>query len=560
MNNQNEILTKIIFLGGLEEVGKNCTVLEHDDEIWMIDCGIKFPSENIGYTKIIPDFDYIIKNKDRFKGLIITHGHEDHIGAILVLIHLIDIPVIYAPIFATKIIEKKIRFSRVNYNNLKYITNDSIIKSKHFTFSFYETVHSIPDTLGVITSTTNGNIIFTADFRIDFKPLGKKTEFSKISSFYNNQKCDLLLSDSTNSLVEGYNISESEVLHNLESLFKNSNKRIICSTFASNINRIKAIVEIAIKHERKIVLIGKSMISSIETAIKNNYIDTKNINIKNILISDNKQHNFPQSQILILCTGSQGEQMSALDRISNSIHPHIKITRNDKVIFTSRPIPGNYLQVKLIVNKLAALNAEVIESSSNFPIHTSGHATKYEQQMFTSLINPKYFIPIHGEYDMMREHIKTVVNIGVKKNNTFLCKNGDIIYLLNNKCYRGNDIKVKNVYFNNDNFSIIDNKNINLCKKLSNDGFVAINILLNEKQNKLLANPIILTRGSFYGKNNISIFIKLQNKIVSFLKTSFETHSYNVDIEEKIKIKVFQLIYKMKNLSPYIYISKTISK
>ncbi|NLC41326.1 MAG: ribonuclease J, partial [Erysipelothrix sp.] len=341
--------TLIYALGGLNEVGKNMYCFEHDDEIIVVDAGVMFPGENLlGVDYVIPDYTYLVRNAKKFKALVITHGHEDHIGGIPFLLQLVKPEKIYAPQFAKSLIERKFKEHRIVNTKIELIDHDSKIQTKHFVIGFFNTIHSIPDSLGVLINTVNGRIVETGDFKFDLTPVGTNSDYQKIA-FMGSSGIDLLMSDSTNSSVEGFSISEKQVAQSLMEIFtRNNSTRIIVATFASNVYRVKQIIEAAIKNDRKIAIFGRSMERMVEIALKHNYFDFNSSSF----IKANQLIHTPAAETCIICTGSQGEALAALSRIANGTHRQVKVHPGDTVIFSSNPIPGNTEKVSGVVNKL----------------------------------------------------------------------------------------------------------------------------------------------------------------------------------------------------------------
>ena len=395
--NNNDKVTTIFALGGLGEVGKNMYVIEHDNEIIVIDAGVMFPeTELLGIDYVIQDVTYLKNNQDKIKALFITHGHEDHIGGITFLIQNINIPVIYAPKIACDLINNKLVDRNIKYENLVEYNKDSVFNFKHISVSFVQTTHSIPDSFALVIKTPNGTIFQTGDFKFDLTPIGPMADIHKMAAL-GEEGVKLLLSDSTNALSPGSSNSESIVDEALSDVFAKHSSRIILATFASNIYRIKHIVETCRKNNRKIVTFGRSMENAKEIALKNNLIKDKTI-----FIDANEAKNLKKSEICILCTGSQGEPLAALSRIANGSHKQISLLPDDIVVFSSSPIPGNKASINRIINKLYLKGVKVYTNSELSDIHTSGHAKLEELKWMLRIIKPKYFMPMHGEFRMLK--------------------------------------------------------------------------------------------------------------------------------------------------------------
>ena len=423
MNNNNET-TSIIALGGLGEVGKNMYVVTHNNEIIIIDAGVMFPEDDLlGIDYVIQDVSYLKQNEDKIKGLVITHGHEDHIGGISFLLNTVNIPRIYASKIAADLIVKKLIDRNVNYNNIEIVTEDSVLKTKYFTIEFVGTTHSIPGSFAIAIHTPNGTIFETGDFKFDLTPIGPMANIHKMAEL-GSKGVTLLLSDSTNALSEGFSKSESSVDEALNDIISRHYGRVIIATFASNIFRIKHIVETCRKNNRKIIIFGRSMETSIELAVNNGLIQDKSI-----FIDNNQAKSLKKKEICILCTGTQGEPLAALSRIANGQHKQITLMTDDLVVFSSSPIPGNAASINRVINKLYLKGVKVYTNKTFNDVHTSGHAKEEELKWMLRIIKPKYFMPMHGEYRMLKQHGEIAEACDVPKENIFICKNGDVINL-----------------------------------------------------------------------------------------------------------------------------------
>ncbi len=561
MEKNNHKLTYTYHLGGLEEVGKNCYAIEHDDEIIMIDCGVKMPRQkDLGCETIIPDFTHIKENIEKFKGIFITHGHEDHIGAIPWLLKQISCPKIYAPRIACEFLRRKFKEHKINLEELKCelieTHHDFVLKTKYFTIKPFITVHSIPDAFGLVIDTPNGKIVTSGDYKFDLTPIGPITDFHRITEA-GQEGCDLLLADSTNSLVPGYSRSEAIVLENIDHVFASAKGRIIVSTFSSNIYRIQQIVNVAIKYNRKILVFGRSMDRGIEASLRLKYI--KCHNPRDIFIKPKQADSIDNSKILIICTGSQGEPMAVLNRISKKQHNDITITRGDTIIFSSNPIPGNFLPVKIIVNRLSRLGANVIQSSSLQPLHTSGHAPINEQKWMFAMLKPKNFMPIHGEYNMLDAHCKTAIKMGVDKDNVFICKNGDRLSLNKGKVSFAETIKSGVIYVDGNNFTPYKDNIMTARNTLLNSGVIIVIYILNNKSQYQIIKPIITSRGTFYVKENLKMLYELRMEIFKDIERELKKETDQKIIEQRICDIASSFIHKRKRRNPLVIPVKLIN-
>lgn len=546
--------TKIFALGGLEEVGKNTYVVEEGNEIILIDAGVKFPDATMpGIEAVIPDYSYLKENKEKIKGIFITHGHEDHIGGIPYLLKEIDtIPKIYAPKLAAALIRHKLKDKGVKTKTkIEVIDGNSIIKTKKFTINFFAVNHSIPDAFGVCVKSANGRIVSTGDYKFDWTPLGHQADLEKMAQM-GKEGVSLFLADSTNAEVSGYTMTEMIVVKRISELFAKAKGRILISTFASNVHRIQQIVEVASKHKRKVIVIGRSLERIINVIRQMGHLKVKD----DCFIKPDEAKKYHNNQIVILCTGSQGEPLAALSRIANREHRQIRIVPGDTVIFSSSAIPGNKLNVERVINKLTRLNAIVEENSPLNWLHTSGHASQEEQKLMLSLIKPKYFMPMHGDYRMLKTHKETAVSVGIKEDNIFICANGDQIIMEKEHCYLSNQrVDADPVYVDGGKdmsagttTAIIRDRQI-----LSKEGLIAIVVSIDSQNNKLLAPPTFISRGSFYVRDSaplvaesIAIVTKAINDVLKNEKVTFAI------LKNTIKSNLAPFIFKKKRRNPLI--------
>ncbi len=410
---------KIIPLGGLLEIGKNMTVFEYEDQIIIVDCGLAFPEDDmLGIDLVIPDITYLEKNKEKIKGMIITHGHEDHIGSIPYFLKQINVP-IYATKLTIGLIKNKLEeHGLLRKTRLKEVNKGQIITLGKFRIEFIRSSHSIPDSVILAIHTPIGTVIHTGDFKVDYTPIdGEIMNFGRLAEL-GNKGVLALLSDSTNSERKGYTMSERTVGEVLDKLFLNCTKRIVVATFASNVHRVQQIVNAAVENNRKIAVCGRSMVNMIETAKDLGYINAPD----NLFIDIDMIKNYKYDQLVIITTGIQGETMSALTRMAAGEHKKVEITSNDLIIISANPIPGNEKLVSKVIDDLMKIGAEVVYSSLA-DIHVSGHACQEEQKLMISLVRPKYFIPVHGEYRQLLAHAHTAQKVGIDAKNIFLMTN-----------------------------------------------------------------------------------------------------------------------------------------
>lgn len=553
-NNSHSESAKIFALGGLEEVGKNTYVIEQNNEIILIDAGVKFPDATMpGIEAVIPDYSYLKENKNKIKAIFITHGHEDHIGGIPYLLKEIDtIPKIYAPRLASALIRYKLKDKSVKTKTkIEIVDNSSIIKTHNFTVSFFAVNHSIPDAFGVCVKTSNGTIVSTGDYKFDWTPLGHNADLEKMAQM-GKDGVTLFLADSTNAEISGYTMTETIVVKRISELFAKAKGRILISTFASNVHRIQEIIEVATRHQRKVIVQGRSLERIISVIRQMGHLKVRD----DSFIKPDEAKKLPNNQIVILCTGSQGEPLAALSRIANREHRQIRIIPGDTVIFSSSAIPGNKLDVERVVNKLTRLNAIVEENSPLNWLHTSGHASQEEQKLMLSLIKPKYFMPMHGDYRMLKTHKETAVSVGVKEENIFICANGDAIIMEKGQCHLSNKrINADPVYVDGgkDMSEITTTAIIRDRQILSKEGLIAIVVSIDSQNNKLLAPPTFISRGSFYVRESaplvaesIAIVTRAINDVLKSDKVTFAI------LKNTIKSNLAPFIFKKKRRNPLI--------
>lgn len=544
----NAIPTSIIALGGLGEVGKNMYVVTHKEEIIIIDAGVMFPEDDLlGIDYVIQDVSYLKQNEDKIKGLVITHGHEDHIGGISFLLNTVNIPKIYTSKIAADLIVKKLTDRNITYNNLEIINEDYVLKTKYFNLEFVNTTHSIPGSFAIAIHTPNGTIFETGDFKFDLTPIGPVANIHKMAEL-GQKGVTLLLSDSTNALSEGFSKSESSVDEALNDIVSRHYGRVIIATFASNIFRIKHIVETCRKNNRKIIIFGRSMETSIELAVNNGLIEDKSI-----FIDNNQAKNLKKNEICILCTGTQGEPLAALSRIANGVHKQITLMPDDLVVFSSSPIPGNAASINKVINKLYLKGVKVYTNKTFNDVHTSGHAKQEELKWMLRIIKPDYFMPMHGEYRMLKEHGNLAESCGVLKDNIFICKNGDVINLLNGKVTRGDSVKSGDVYVDGSRIGDIGSQVIKDRKLMSSDGILVTILNINTLTRKLLIKPNVTTRGFIMVNENPELINKIERKISDIVNKALLSSTYNyTDLKNTIILELYPYINTLTGRRPII--------
>lgn len=541
--------TKVFALGGLDEVGKNMYCLEHDNELIIIDAGVKFAEEGLpGIDYVIPDYTYLKNNQDKIRGLIITHGHEDHIGGIPFLLQTLKIEFIYASPLATAMIKRKLEEKKLlNATKFIEVQPDSSFKTKYFNIGFFNTNHSIPESLGIIINTPNGRVVSTGDFKFDLSPVGEPADFQKIS-FLGETGVTLLLSDSTNAEVPSFSISEKEVSKSVQEEFRKADGRIIVATFASNVHRVQQIVEAAVKFNRKILVYGRSMENNIQISRDMGYIKAPNSSF----IKGDQARKLPDNEILILCTGSQGEALAALSRIANGTHKHVKIKTGDTVVFSSSPIPGNAYSINQVVNKLFRAGARVQVHSSFNNLHTSGHASQEEQKLMLLLTKPKYFFPVHGEYRMLKIHAELSQDVGIPLENTFVLGNGDTILLRNEEALLGPRIHVDDIYVDGNDITGLSTAVLRDRQLLSQDGMVSILISMDSHEGKILARPVIISRGFVYMKDSFGMIREAENLLGATLTKLLAGKTTFGEIKSVTRDTLSSYFYRKTKRNPMI--------
>jgi len=542
--------TLVYAMGGLGEIGKNMYCFEHDDEIIIVDCGVKFPeSDLLGVDYVIPDYTYLAKNQHKIKALIITHGHEDHIGGIPYFLQQVRLREIHAPRFAKALIEKKLEEHRMLRNcRVIEIDSDSRVKTKHFSIGFFDTVHSIPDTLGVFINTPNGRVVETGDFKFDMTPVGKNSDYQKMA-YMGQIGVTLLMSDSTNSSVPGSSISEKAVAKAIIERMRKTPGRLLVSTFASNVLRLNQILEAAVQCDRKVAVFGRSMENVVDIGQKMGVINIPNESF----ISGNELNTLPANRICIVCTGSQGEPMAALSRIANGTHKWLRIIPGDTVLFSSNPIPGNGQSVSGVINQLTRVGANVITNSTLNSFHTTGHAPQEEQKLMLNLIKPKFFMPNHGEYKMLVQHAETAVETGVPRENCLICSNGDIIVMRNEECFIANErVQTDAVYVDGNDATGLSTSVIKDRRILAENGLVAVIVTIDSRYNKILCRPSIVSRGFVYIKDNQMLLKDAELIVYDALKKKMQQRTTFGELKTCIRTSLEPYLYKKTNRNPIV--------
>lgn len=496
---QQEERVKIIPLGGLDQIGMNITLFEYKNDIIIVDCGLAFPDEEmLGIDIVIPDFTYLKQNADRVRGLIVTHGHEDHIGAIPYLLKELNIPV-YGSRLTLGLIENKLREHKIlEQCTLKSVAMGQSLRLGKFRAEFIRTNHSIPDAAAIAIHTPIGVIVHTGDFKVDYNPIyGKAMDIHRLAEL-GKEGVLALLADSTNVLREGYTMSESTVGKSFDTIFnENKGRRLIVATFASNVDRVQQIINSAKLHRRKVAVEGRSMVNVVNTAQELGYIKVP----KNMLISSDELDNYKDSQVVILTTGSQGEPLSALSRIANNTHRKISVKEGDLVILSSKPIPGNEKYVARVINSLHKKGADVVYEDT----HVSGHACREELKLMHTLVSPKFFIPVHGEYQHLKAHQALAVELGMNKKNVYILENGNVFALGQQGGEVIDKVPVETVLVDGLGVGDVGDVVLRDRQRLAQDGLIVVTMAVNKYTNELMTEPEIVSRGLTFVKENTSL-------------------------------------------------------
>jgi len=549
---QNQQKLRIIPLGGLGEIGKNISILEYGSDIIIIDCGVMFPQEEmLGVDFVIPDIRYLEDKLDKIRGIIITHGHEDHIGALSYLL-----PKLKAPVWATKLtaglIEVKMREFNIGKTQINIIRSGDQIKLGVFKIEFFRVNHSIPDCVGLAIDTPLGLVVHTADFKFDHTPIGEPPcDLSKLVEF-KKRGVLLLLSDSTNAEIPGYTVSEKEVGKSIEQLIIQSHGRVIIALFASLINRIQQVFDAAEKNRKKVAVIGRSLVDNIDIAIKLGYLHIS----RDLIVDSRRIHQYPEDQQILLVTGSQGEERSALTLMAGGEHRQIKIKPGDKVIISASMIPGNERSIYNNIDNLLRKGAQVIygKQSDVLNIHVSGHASQEELKMMLELIKPKYFMPIHGEFRHLIAHAKIACGVGIGSKDIFVVENGQILEI-------GSDFaqilkaRVPAGYVLVDGLGVGDVGNIVLRDRqaMAEEGILVAIMTVDAKTGKLLSSPDIISRGFIYMREREDLVQQIRSEVKKLLSKYNEQHRANwALIKTLIREDLGQFIYNETERRPMI--------
>ncbi|REK76564.1 ribonuclease J [Paenibacillus paeoniae] len=548
-NNQDKLL--IFALGGVGEIGKNMYVIQYNNDIVVVDSGLKFPEEDmLGIDIVIPDISYLTENRDKVRGILITHGHEDHIGGLPYVLKHLNVP-IYGTKLTLGLIEGKLKEAGLLGETKRILINaESEIQMGSILASFFKTNHSIPDSVGVCLETPEGIVVHTGDFKFDHTPVNDQfADLQRIAEI-GSRGVLALLSDSTNAERPGYTPSESNVGEELEDIFRKSTQRVVVATFASNVHRIQQIINASIATRRKIAVVGRSMVNVVSIASDLGYLNIP----EGMIIEPEEVNKLAADRVVILCTGSQGEPMSALTRMARSTHRKVDILPGDTVIIAATPIPGNERYVGRTVDELFRLGANVIYGPGSVSgVHVSGHGSQEELKLMLNLIKPKYFIPIHGEYRMLRQHAKLGEAIGMERENIFVVDNGDTVEFQGGNARKGSKVQAGNVLI--DGLGVGDVGNIVLRdrKLLSQDGILVVVVTLSKQDGTIMSGPDIISRGFVYVRESEGLLDEA-NRIVTSTLNKLMNDKVNewASLKTNVKDALGRFLYEQTRRRPMI--------
>ena len=526
----------VIPLGGLGEIGKNMTVFQYGDDIVILDAGLSFPEDDmLGIDLVIPDMSYLFENRDKVRGVVLTHGHEDHIGALSYLLREVNVPV-YGSRLALGLVEGRLKENRVGKYNLVPTNPGDELTLGVFKIGFIQGSHSIPDACGIYFKTPVGTVVHTGDFKIDQTPVDNKLiDIHKFAEL-GNQGVMLLMSDSTNAERPGYTASERTVTAALDVQFRASKNRIIMASFASNVLRVGQAIQTAAKYGRKVVVMGRSMVNVVGISTEMGYLDIP----EGVLIEPEEMKNYRDDQLLILTTGSQGEPMAGLSRMASGTHRSVAIVPGDTVIFSATPIPGNEKSVSRTIDSLLRLGAHVIYERSS-GVHVSGHASREELKLMLNLVRPKYFIPVHGEYRMLRQHGALAEEMGVPSENVFYGENGHVFEFTRKAARMAGKVKAGRVFIDGLGVGDVGNIVIRDRQQLANEGVIIVVVTLDKQRNALLSGPDLVSRGFVYVRDAGGLMNEAQQKVRQALDRCSER---NLSDWSSIKVQVKETLGK----------------
>ena len=541
---------RIAFLGGLNEIGKNMTLYEYEGDMFIVDCGLSFPDQDMfGVDLVIPDFTYVAKNADKIKGIVITHGHEDHIGGLAYLLKTVNIPV-YSTKLTIGLIEGKLKEHGIlGKAKLNVCAPGDIIKLGKFSVELIHVNHSIPDSLALAIKCEAGTIIQTGDFKIDTTPIdGEMIDLARFAQI-GKEGVLCMLSDSTNAERPGYTESESKVGESFETLFRKAgNRRIIVATFASNIHRVQQIINVAKSLRRKVVLFGRSLENVVAIGSELGYLNIPD----NVLVSSDLVNKYSSEELVIITTGSQGEPMSALTRMAFSDHKKVEICPNDYVIISATPIPGNEKTVGNVVNELMKLGAEVVYEKM-YDVHVSGHACQEELKLMMGIVKPKYFIPVHGEQKHMFKHALLAESVGLDRSNIFIADNGVVVELTQNSIKQGASVPADRILVDGNGVGDIGNVVLKDRKRLAEDGIIVISAAIDYQSGELINGPEVVTKGFVYVKGSEEIIDGAKHKAEEAIYYCCDNDISDINaIKSRVRDTVFRYVNEKTKRNPMV--------
>ncbi|WP_270565723.1 ribonuclease J [Clostridium beijerinckii] len=540
---------KIIPLGGINEIGKNITAIEYKEDIIIIDCGLKFPDDDMfGIDIVIPDVSYLIKNSEKIKGIFLTHGHEDHIGALPYVLRQLNVPV-YGTKLTLGIVETKLKeHGLLSSTELVRVKPKDIIKLDSVSVEFIKTNHSIADSVAIAVHTPLGVVLHTGDFKIDYTPIdGEMMDFGRLAEL-GRKGVLVLMADSTNVERPGYTMTEKVVGETFLRLFSKAKGRLIVATFASNVHRIQQIITAAEAYEKKVAVSGRSMENIVQVAIELGYLTVG----KDVLVPVDQISKYPNEKIVVITTGSQGEPMSALARMAASEHRKINVIPGDTVIISATPIPGNEKFVSKVINQLFKKGAQVIYDSQE-KIHVSGHACQEELKLMQALVKPKFFVPVHGEYRHLKKHGELAMEVGLSEKNLLIPENGDVIEVARNYIKKNGTVVSGQVFV--DGLGVGDVGNIVLRdrKHLSQDGILTIVVTIEKQTGRVVSGPDIISRGFVYVRESEGLMDEAREIVKSVLKTCEEKQITDwATLKSKMRDQLREYLYEKTKRKPMI--------
>ncbi|GGA29993.1 ribonuclease J [Paenibacillus physcomitrellae] len=541
----------IAALGGVNEIGKNMYFIQYKDDIVVIDCGSKFPTENLpGIDLIVPDITYLLDNKEKVRALIVTHGHEDHIGGIPYLLKQLNLPV-YGSKLTLGLIKIKLKeHGLLREAELHTINADSAVEAGQISASFFSINHSIPDCLGICFQTPEGTVVHTGDFKFDMSPVsGPYPDLHRMAEI-GKQGVKVLLSESTNAERPGFTPSERQVGEHLLDAFIRAKQQVFISTFASNVNRVQQVIDAAVETGRKLALLGRSMVNVVNVSMELGYLQIP----EGLIIEPEESERYPADKIAVLCTGSQGEPMAALSRLASSKHPKIEILPGDTVIIAAGPIPGNERNLAHVIDNLYVLGAKVIYGSgSSTGMHVSGHGSQEELKLMLTLMKPEYLIPVHGEFRMLYQHRLLAESVGVQSDNVFIVNNGETVRIEHGQASLGPKIPAGNSFVDGLGIGEVGNIVLRDRRHLSSDGMIIIVTTLSKSEKTMLADPEVISRGFVFVKESEELMNQIRELVLSTMNglNEAERSQWN-DIKQTLKDNIGRFIYSQTKKRPMI--------